>query len=204
MINKSTWWAAGDDSLPGDISSEIFIADQGWQNHISTPPIYEGGCNLQLNESHYFLTGGWTSTRAYIIDITNGDYQAIAPTSQERVLAGCGVVTLEDGRKEVVITGGGYRIFSETTEIFSLDAMEWRWGPDFPVRNYGMASVQAGSTFYVLGGCNNYYCDIAYHHVYKYNPVNETWDQMPQTLTFGSATFPGTAIFVSDDFVTCE
>ena len=105
-----------------------------------------------------------------------------------------GLVTLADGRKEVVVASGQY---TTATQIFSFESQTWRRGQEFPSELGQGRSVPFGDTFLVVGGLSSSYHDT----IYKYNIETEGWDLMPQRLKDTRDQL--TAFFVPDDYITC-
>ena len=106
-----------------------------------------------------------------------------------------GLVTLADGRKEVVVAAGSP---TTATQIFSFESQTWRRGQDFPLEIAYGESVPFGDTFLVVGGLT----DNSQDTIYKYNIETEGWDLMPQRLKNARREFA--AFLAPNDYITCS
>ena len=75
QLNETHFWVT-EGTLGSEDTTEIFsIFSKSWElSSISLVPdtgIYQGHCNVQIDESRFLITGGETG-KAYIIDIRNG------------------------------------------------------------------------------------------------------------------------------------
>ena len=203
MINNSCFWVTGGEEEDYHQTSEIYTND-GWQEFISIPGNKRGHCNLQINDTHYFLTGGEYEVSAYIVDINNPlDYTTLENTSVPRGYAGCGMVVRSDGSKEIVLAGSGLdsdNSTAQSSEIFSFETMNWRPGPDLPEPLTGMRGVQLENTFLTVGGERR---ESNYGKIMMYNQRNDSWIIFPQTLTSSSGGFDS-AFLVPDEAVNCD
>lgn len=84
---------------------------------------------------------------------------------------------------DIVATGGAYRDpHFKSTEIFSLETMYWRSGPDLPKKLYSMAPVQLGGTFAITGGIDENFGRHSVGDIYQFNKMNYTWTKIPEVL----------------------
>merc|ERR1712154_501443 len=107
----------------------------------------------------------------------------------------CSLVTLDDGKKEIVIVGGrtsagndpddctiGNTITLRDVEILNLETNSIRAGPKLPVYVRHAGQVRVGNTFWVIGGTSclepGATCSECRGRstIYKYN-TDETWTQ---------------------------
>ena len=88
-------------------------------------------CLIGINSSHIFVTGlGENETNTYMYSTWTNQWQSLPPMPTGRRYTGCGVISLEDGSKSVVVTGG-LNVKSDrfdTVEIYSVEEQKWRTG----------------------------------------------------------------------------
>ena len=80
LINETALWVTGGspESPGSEYTSEIFTLDNPkWENFVQFPTIKEQkNCILQLNSTHYFMSGGHKhGFDVYIVDISEPKYE---------------------------------------------------------------------------------------------------------------------------------
>lgn len=88
---------------------------------------------------------------------------------------GCGAIETAEGQKEIVVVGGEDTTMYETTlttEIFSMEDMEWRMGPDLPEPIQTPVVVQKAETFVILSGRKDGFDDDFTDSIYEFDQVN--------------------------------
>ena len=199
MINDSTWWVTGG-ARGGYLTSDIYTSEKGWQPYVSFPypGASHGMCNLQLNETHYFMTGGYQREDVHIADITNLDTVKFheMESTHDMGFASCGFITRTNGVKEILLAAGNSHGKTNRTDIFSLEDLGWRRGPDLPKERNSSRGVQLEKTILVIGG------EGSDGSIFKFEPENDSWIELPQKLSFSKrlrVAFP-----VQDDAVNCS
>ena len=81
------------------------------------------------------------------------------------------------------------------TEIFNLDDMTWRDGPDFPSNgnSYFGASVPYGDSFLAVGGRDS----EDRNEIVYFDPVEDKWVEMDVSLKFGRGF--SSAVLIPDE-----
>lgn len=147
LLANGSWLVLGGSDGSADLTtSEALESALRFVPGPALPHEADGSCLVRLNSSHVFVTGNWPSdSRAFAMDVDSGEWSAMPDMARGRSLHGCGLVENEEeeeGGWEVVVAGGNDAGLS--VEIFSLDRLEWRAGPDLPHPVTDGASVQVG------------------------------------------------------------
>ena len=91
-----------------------------------------------------------------------------------RSFAYCGYAETSDGSKREVVVGGGLGVDglpleTESTEIFDLNSLQWRSGPNMPFQMDNGAVVQEDQTFIAIGGKYKVDCSVLSTHYCTFN-----------------------------------
>jgi len=148
----------GSSSLPEVRETYEYLSEDTWiQGENLLPSEYSSHCQVTVDSSYIFLTGGGEG-RTFLIDWNTKEEQELKafPGNHEAGIS-CGKVTLDDGTEEVVTVEGG------ESYIFSMDTLLWRPGPAFGTQSL-ISTVQIGNTFLAVGGDRS-------GQVYIFNPT---------------------------------
>ena len=91
----------------------------------------------------------------------------------KRSYGSCGLTRNPDRGPEVVMAGYG------TRDVFNLNELRWREGPELPQYLYLSSSVQLEDTFLLLGGWNGGEDTDA---IYRYDNLGQDWVLEEQRL----------------------
>ena len=154
--------------------------------------------------SNCFLPRAPFVSDAYMYDWTAETWTQLASMFTPRdAWRSCGVATVANGDKEVVmITGPGAD--STPSEIYSVSSDTWRAGPYFPEEANYMSAVQDGrGSFLVLGGFVDNLATPGLSEdidtVYRFDEDTEEFVLMEARLPVGVRV--PTGLFVSIDMV---
>ena len=202
LINDSAWWVTGGNVNSARYSSEIYHTpnkEWRWFVKFPEPGFQQGHCNLQINSTHYFMTGGYNRSDDYIVDITKPDepnFLVLPPSQFNTDFAACGFIQRKNGKNDIMVAAGGRgNIRTNITEIFSLETMQWRRGPDLPNEIMLSKGIQFGDTMLVVGG------DGSDGAILIFDNDNDSWRTLPQLLNFSE--FVEVAFLVPEDAVNC-
>ena len=202
MIDEATWWSIGGGLIYGaEVTSEIYTVDNGWQVFapFGEPGIRSGSrCNLQLNQTHYFMTGGFAQGRDFLmVDISDEKLAKVTRLPETPVTtdyAPCAFLYNDDGSREIIISGIGMGAGGHTL-IFSFETQTWRDGPSLPTPSGYAEGMQYGETILVAGG------SYSKGQVHIYDIKNSGWTTLSQNLTFEGHM--DAAFLVPDDALNC-
>ena len=82
-------------------------------------------CQVRLNSTHVFVSDAGDSLRSYVLDWAGGTWRQVESVSRRYGGGACGRINGASRGEEVVVV-------QDLSEIFSLEAMEWRQGLGFP------------------------------------------------------------------------
>ena len=86
-----------------------------------------------------------------------------------------------------IIVVGDWIPGDKTVEIFDLDSLSWRSGPDLEIAYHVALPYQ--DSFIVIGGLQPSNTDESYNTIYKYDKVNEQWVLLDERLADGRMDF---------------
>ncbi len=165
-LSDDLWWVTGGLNFNGNplLSTEVYSESSGsFTESFDLPVALEEHVLVRINNSHVLLSTGWPITnsgnRTWIGNVNTKTWQELAQSTVVRENAGGGLITRGNGEKEVVIVGG----FDRTTlkdvnssEVFSLDTLSWRFGPSLSHLLSRQRHIQEGDrTFIMTGGVLN-------------------------------------------------
>ena len=135
---------------------------------------------VKIDDTRYF-TGGFGKSpdenKAWIFDSSDRSWTPRQDsTNKHNEGAACGVVTLSDGTKEIVVAGGKNQA---TTEIYSIATNTWRPSDNLPTSTERMSSVPYKTSFVAIGGRVG---GSRIDSVLYFDPVLHTWETLPVTL----------------------
>jgi len=137
------------------------------RNGTDLPEAMVGQCAVKIDERHVFISNGWTSNTAYIVNVSEEPYEftRVQSPKERRWGAGCGFIKMkrggeesgmmssDDGEPAVIVAGGGIGGTRTTSEIFLIEKNQWVEGPALPRGLYYGGSVNPDEhTFIVAGG----------------------------------------------------
>ena len=126
-------------------------------------------------------------------------------TSEFRAFGACGLVTREDGRKEIVLAGGGNDYGTNGTEVLNLETLTWRPGPELPHLLLGIASVQMENTFLAIGGADkSSSAQFESNSILAFDAINDQWVELPQKLDISASGWLDVAFLVPDEALDCS
>lgn len=142
-----------------------------WQSE-NPMPAPRAAFGMVAHEGRLYVVGGTEEPGGiFAFDIETGEWAALeAPAEIRRRDAG---ITLVNG--EIWVTGGIVeRQAVRRVDIYSIDAREWRRGPDLPQARAGHSVAYDGSRVLVLGGRGE---DLRSTHdtVYAISPEGRAW-----------------------------
>ena len=103
----------------------------------------------------------------------------------------CGLIRNPENGAEIVLAGYG------TSEIFNLESMTWREGPESPYFYYA-SSAQLENTFLIVGGYDG---TKSIDTIYEFDQINYDWilrsQKLPTPLRFSGV------VVVPKDTIGC-
>jgi len=161
------------------------------------PSEKEGHCQVTLNSTHFFITGGgYDDVDTYIFNYGSLEWNNQQKLPEIMASAACGLVLNENGEQEIVIA----KDFS--TFVFSMANSEWREGPLLPQSFTNGASVQLRDTFLIVGGRNSV-DDTIMNTIYKFDNIDFEWVRL-EDADLEIARMDAAAVAIPADFFNCE
>ncbi len=152
-------------------------------------------CQLTVNSTHVFFVDTSTTNLAFLYNWYEETWTDLPATTGHKTYPSCGLINNPDNGPEVVITEDG------DCEIFNVNSMSWRQGPQLAtVSEAGFAQI-SGDTFVVVGG-DSYETGIL-DTIYVFDNVNYEWILLSQRLKIARRNSPG-VVAVPDSFVSCS
>lgn len=202
---KTIWITGGSDNTGSELSTTEIFVNQG-----SRPYIIEGPDMMSARRDHcalkisadeiLFLGGSPYQTGVWLYNWRTSLWSQKADMPAPKSGAYCGVVTDEDGDKEVVVSEGVYGSPNSMTYVYSVKTDSWRDdGP--PHRNVGAInglSVQYGDSFLTVFGDG--FDDGT---IYEYNAAANRWDDL-KNVEAEFNHYNGVAMLIPDTFYACE
>ena len=118
------------------------------------------------------------------------------PTARDRTQAG--LVTYPNGDEGILVAGG---TSTTSSEFLNLETLVWEPKANLPKQIHLAASVPYLDSFLIVGGAKNFNEEF-YDSIFYYNPSNNDWDLLEQTLMFGRDQLA--AFLVPDSFNPCS
>ena len=204
FLDWESWWVSGGygGGRTHD-STEVYRSATGtFENYTKLPePMYHHNL-VRVNSTTFALFGGGSTLteKAWIFNSETEIWQSVNDLPTARVACQAGVAKYGDDSYHVIVTGG-YGV--KTTEIFSLDTLTWRVGPDFPYDVSYASVVPFEDTFLVVGG---YTEDFAFFGemdtVIKFDPLTESWIELPVKMKDTRESFA--AFTIPDWYANCS
>jgi len=166
------WIVAGGLYSSFDISETAeHLNDDIWMEDLTLPSNFVSHCQVTVNSSYVFLSGGTESLRTYLLNWDTKEWERLDPfPGNIQTGITCGKVTLADGNEEVVA------IWRGETFIFSMETLQWRNGPSFEAFS-DTSTVQVGNSFMAVGGEGSI-------GVYYFNPESYEFEPFGRELLF--------------------
>jgi hypothetical protein len=203
MMSDTEWWVSGGYNGNDETTDSERYASNGTE-FSSFIPLPDGDTYhvmLKHNDTQYVMVGGFHLQGDVFLFNTETELwtplDPPMPTNRNSPFAG--IVTHQDGKKELVVAGG---CGESSSEIYSFESLSWRTGPVLPIAGdlcFG-ASVQYENTFLVVGGGNVISGEEP--DIYKYDPDNESWITLAENLKNGRERFA--AFLVPNDYIQCN
>ena len=164
-------------------------------------------CITAINSTTFFLLKGYTEQSdfetTYIFSIETDFLHRGPPLTQPRTRASCSRMrNPASGSYDLIVVTGGQDPSGNslnTTEILDLTTMQWRPGPDLPVKLYASTMVEHHDQGVVLiGGADE--SEAAVAELYHLATESKGWNLMKQkmvTRRFFPTAFPVPASFAS-------
>ncbi len=166
LIKDGDLWLISGGSGGGNLT-EVWNGEE-FVRGPTMPEYMYGHCQLTINSSHIFFAD-CEDRLTYLLDWDTQKWTQLESMKEFRDnYCGCGLIYNDIMGQEVVVAGYG------TSEIFNLNDMSWRDGPELPYGR-GYASAQLANTFALVGGYEEDYLDKIYlFHQDNYEFVTKT------------------------------
>jgi len=122
------------------------------------PFTFSSGCSAKINNTHGIIIGGnqdgVPSSKTYFMNLNSLQTSPGPELQQERILFGCAL----SGTKVVVAGGSDGAIITpqklDSTEILDLSKPNpaWTFGPNLPIKVYGLSLVNSANGILTIGG----------------------------------------------------
>jgi hypothetical protein len=166
-------------------SVEIYTED-GFAVGPELPQALHDHCLVSIDENRFLVAGGLTSvglasSKAYVLDLSNGDSWTELPTAMHHARYGhvCQLVG-----EEVVIAGGNVGgVPSDTVERFQIASRDFILDSEpMPKPTEFAASTRFQDGFLVIGGLG----EGIHDEIYQYHPTSDPkWREARQSLRVG-------------------
>jgi len=173
----------------GDDHDEIFYTKDGNQFHrfpTKLPDKRHGHCQIAIDEDTFMIIGGayvgvGPLASSYMFNRITG-WERLPDMHETKNHNGCGLVTLPDGRKEVIVVDACHN--TNTVESFDLESRRWKREDNFPFATALCAPTEGTipfkNSFLVIGGHKGDGVDSK--NIFWFNPKTRGWHKMPVEL----------------------
>ena len=177
-------------------STEICSPLTGCSAYLDLPENFHYIGVVRINKTHIFILPNKVG-EAWIFNQKDETFQKLPDMLEHRMDGMVGFTK----KNEIVVAGG---TDSKTSEIFNLDTMKWRMGPDFPVITdlYGARAVQYQDSFLIVSGYDRGGRGTYLTSILKFDHVNYEWIALPSKLQKGRSLFA--AFLIPDDYISCS
>jgi len=190
----------GDNGYTWNMDSEYFsIEQQQWVTGPSIPNLMVGSCAVEMNDTHFLITGGWDHAHdnfySYISD--GKEFVQTNSFSIGREDHACGL--MPDGR---IMVAGGQEYHGDfllsSVEIFDPLELTWEAGVELPLGLTGANLVSDGDDMLLLGGFEAYadYDDdgllpfTVHNEIYRLSPGDTEWTLADTKMKHERLIFP--------------
>lgn len=181
LLSNGTWLVIG--GAGSATTSEMLVGNAFVPGPPTPTPMSGGHCLAEIAPDRVLITGGeGNENAAHIFDAATSEWTRVADMSVGRNGHACGFVKKKNGAKEIVVVGGKSSAAGASSEMFSVDAMEWRVGPQLDHKIYQASYVQGEESFVVAGGIDG--GDFTWHDgaVYGFDAGRNEWRKKIQKL----------------------
>jgi len=149
-------------------------------------------CQLTLNSTHIFFTGGYGYS-TFMLNWPRQEWIFLDDAPRSDTDPACGFVKTPSLGQEVIVA------FETRSYIFSLADLEWRDGPLLPEDLSDFTNAQLNNGFLAIGGFNSDNQEV--DTIYRFDPNSYDWVLEPSRLAIPRRR--AEAVAVPDDFLAC-
>jgi len=183
------------------LTKTLFYDGEKFSDGPVLPKFTRYHCQVTLNTTHIFFSGGTHLSKTYLLDWQTNTYTFVdSPVRSRYFYPDCAVLNNPNYGVEVFMSIQGGDTF-----IFSLRDLKWRPAQPIPVKTYLFAPslVQVEGGFVVIGGREESLTmgPRVNEHIFLFDETSYRWllqDPNPTDPRFNAA-----AIAVSDTFLEC-
>jgi len=200
-VVKGMWWITGGDTYDyKTLNSTVLFDGISFSEGPKMPTPKSGHCQVNVNDTHIFFTGGFTTPESYLFNWETQEWITLATVPRSTTEAICGLLNNASHGLEILyaFTTNADRY----TYIYNFEDDEWREGSIMPEILWDSSSVQLEDGVVSLGGRLNIATLRKYDLIFKFREDTYEWETFDQHLIAERDSFPSVA--VPDDFLDCN
>ncbi len=203
-VIQDVWFISGGQHLHSGINSEL-DSTEVWDGSSfapgpELPETMQYHCQVTINDTHVFVSDidllYGSSGGTYLLNWEDKTWAQLETLRNLKDRPACGLARSESKGVEIVVVGDG------ESEIFSLESMSWRSGPDQSFPTSVLTAAQLRKTFLVVGGSAGDSNETV-RKVYEYDPEEETFVLLEQELEVSRSEAAAVAI-PENSIVNCQ